>query len=332
MTAAQAVKPPTPPPPQAIPSKPTWTLKDVSSGRRDVAYRLLLAGVEGIGKSTFGAGAPGAIFLCGEDGTNHLDVKRFPPVTSWADAFRAVEVLLTEKHDYRTLVVDTLDWLESLVWEHCCRRDGKRSKAGILDIEAYGYGKGYQAAIDEWRRWMRELERLREKGISVLLLAHTHVKPFKNPLGDDFDRYELKVHGRAAGMWKEWCDAVLFANFEQFAVKEIDDPRVKAKGVASGKRLIYTERTAGYDAKNRYGLPQVLPLSWDEFEQAVRNGKPVPSERLVEQIRAGVPLLAPEDQEKCMAALGRAGLDAQKLSQLLNIVNVKAAEQAGKEG
>lgn len=303
MTTVQSQSPtPTPPRP--------FTLADVTSGKRQQPYRLLLSGTEGIGKSTFGAGAPSPLFLGAEDGTDHLDVKRLPTPQVWADVFRSISLLHSEKHDFKTLVIDTVDWLEPLCWEFICARDKK------TDIEAYGFGKGYSAALDEWRKLLRALEGLRAKGMSVVLLAHTHLRTFKNPLGDDFDRYELKLNLKAGGLLKEWCDAVLFANYETFAVKAQNS--TKAKGVSSGARYIYTERTAAYDAKNRYSLPAQLALSWSEFDTAARAGSD--PKLLLETIAAGVALLPVAEQEKVNAAVLRAKGDPSKLNILVNYV------------
>lgn len=300
---------------QAPPATPPrqFTLADVSSGKRQQAFRLMLSGTEGIGKSTFGAGAPSPLFLGAEDGTDHLDVKRLPTPQTWADVFRSVNLLHAEKHDFKTLVVDTVDWLEPLCWDYVCARDKKK------DIEDYGFGKGYLAALDEWRKLLRAFESLRAKGMHVILLAHTHLKTFKNPLGDDFDRYELKLNLKAGGLLKEWCDAVLFANYETFAVKA--QGAQKAKGVSSGARYIYTERTAAYDAKNRYGLPPTMALSWTEFETLARSGGS--AEALLASIKEALPKLDRAEQDIVAAAITRAGLDTTKLSQLLNYVVVK---------
>lgn len=329
---APAMKPPKPPPkppPQPMrnwkPPVPTWTLADVSSGVQDVAKRLMLSGIEGIGKSTFGANAPSPIFLGVEDGSLHLPVKRTPKISRWVDALHAVDLLVKETHPFKTCVVDTVDHLEPLLWDHICERDDEKS------IESYGFGKGYTAALDEWRRFLRKLEALRAKDINVLLIAHTHLKAFKNPQGPDFDRYELKLNIKAGGLLKEWCDAVLFAAYETWSVKE-DKKDKKGKGVSNGQRSIYTERTAAYDAKNRFGLPPQLPLSWDEFELAVQAGKPQDPTLLIEQINRQAALLDDGNKKKVAEAIGRASGDASKLTTLLHIVNnTPTAEQLAAE-
>ncbi len=323
-TAAKPLKPPSPIP-RAVPAvvaRPTWSLADVSKGRRDDPYRLLVAGTEGIGKTTFAAGAPKPIFLESEDGSGRLNVARFPPVERWADIAHAIDLLVKETHDYQTLVIDTVDWLEPKLWAFMCGRDQKK------DIEAYGYSKGYTHALTEWRGFIRLLEKLRPKRMHVVMLAHSHVKTFKNPQGADYDRYQLSLHEKAGGALKQWCDAVLFANYETYSVKQDEDDR-KGKGVSTGARFLHTERTAAYDAKNRYGLPPQLALNWDEFETLAKAGNPEDPAVLTAQIERQAALLEAPEQEKVKAALGRAGNDATKLSQLLHYAkNQPLADQA----
>lgn len=313
-TQPQPLKPSSPPKPSRM------TLGALVKGKIKAPMSIVLYGVEGIGKSTFGAGAPDPIFLGAEDGTKQLDVTRFPSPESWSDVQEAVRVLTQEQHSYRTLVLDTLDWAEPLLWAHICKRDQQPN------IEAYGYGKGYQAALDEWRPFLASLERLiKAKGMNVVLLAHSWIKPFKNPEGDDFDRYEMKLHAKAAGLIKEWSDAVLFTNFETFAQKDSKTKRVR--GVDSGVRLIYTKRRAAYDAKNRYGLPEVLPLSWAEFETAVERGQPNDPAALKAEIERKAKILGGEQERKTLASLENIGDDATKLEQLNNWAAAKVAEK-----
>lgn len=257
----------TAPHPKAAAPPSRMTLASITKGRQERPIRALLYGVEGVGKSSWAANAPAPIFLAAEEGTGHLDVQRFPAPQDLEEVYAALATLATSNHDFRTLVVDTLDWLEPLVWAHICQRDGYKN------IEDYGYGKGYVAALDEWRRFLAAVEKLRAaKSMHVIFLAHSLIRPFKNPAGEDYDRWELKLHAKAGGLLKEWSDVVLFANHEELAVKDGRTKRVR--GVSTGARLLYTTRSAAYDAKNRYDLPEQLPLSWDDFYQAVRAHRP----------------------------------------------------------
>ena len=296
------------------------TLASVVRGKLQQPIRVVLYGVEGIGKSTFGASAPSPIFLGAEDGTAQLDVARFPKPESFADVFEAIRVLGTSEHDFKTLVVDTLDWLEPIIWAHICERDKQEN------IEAYGYGKGYQTALDEWRKVLAALERLRQaKGMHLVLVAHSWVKSFKNPTGDDFDRYEMKLHAKAGGLVKEWADAVLFANYETYAHK--DEKTKRVRGVDTGARLLFSERRAAWDAKNRYSLPESLPLSWADFEAAVNAAHVAPTVDLRAEITRKAKELGEDTESKVLIALEKAGDNAQHLAVINNRLNALLAER-----
>jgi uncharacterized protein (UPF0335 family) len=238
----------------------------VNKGRQKKALTLTLIGVEGVGKTTFGGDSEKPIFLDIEDGSWFLDVQRFDPPEdgpwTWEDVLDCIDSLRTDKHDRKTLVVDTVDSIEPLVWRYVCKRDKKDS------IESYGYGKGYVAANDEWRVFIAKLERLKcERGMTIILLAHSQISPFKNPEGPDYERFELKLHKKAAGLIKERSDVVLFCNYETFVDKEKGEQR--HKGYGGEARVMYSERRAAYDAKNRLGLPPRMEMGWDAFWEAV---------------------------------------------------------------
>ncbi len=306
--------------PVANPAPSRMTLGSVVKGKRKQPIRCVLYGVEGIGKSTFGANAPAPIFLGAEDGTAQLDVTRFQTPETWQEILDSIRVLTNDAHEYQTLIVDTLDWAEPLLWEHICKRDQQDN------IEAYGYGKGYSAALDEWRVFLAALERMRKaKSMHLVLVAHSWIKPFKNPEGDDFDRYEMKLQAKAAGLIKEWSDCVLFANYETFANKDSKTKRVR--GVDTGARLIYTQRRAAYDAKNRYDLPESLPLAWSDFATAVESHKPADPAALKSEIERKVKQVGGEVEKTGLAALAKAEGDASKLAQLNSWANAKLAEK-----
>jgi hypothetical protein len=294
------------------------SLAKVVSGRVAKPMRVLVYGLEGVGKSTFAANAPAPIFLGAEDGTSQLDVQRFPQPGNWADVMEAVQVLTVEPHDYQTLVLDTLDWIEPLVWQQTCVAMAKPGKPPLRSIEEPGYGKGYVEAGGYWRQLTAALERLRTaRRMDVVLLAHSWIKTFKNPGGEDFDRYEMKLHKGAAGLWREWCDAVLFAAHD---VTTYEDDRKRVKGIGTGARVLRTEHNAAYDAKNRYDLPPALALDWEAFTEAASAHRPDDPERIrarLEQLLAAVP-----DDEKLQTrvrnAMEAAGDDAGELARIEN--------------
>lgn len=284
--------------------KKKYTLADVHGGKRERPFRIMVMGTEGVGKSTFAADSPSPAFLCPEDGTNQLDVQRLPTPEEWLDVFDILDIFEDET-PFQTLVVDTVDWVEPLIHAHVCKLAGK---AAIEDI---GFGKGYVAALDHWRSFLARLDALRDrKNLNVILLAHTAIRTFTNPEGDNFDRYELKVHKGAAGLMKEWCDAVLFARREIATAKDGS----KAKAFSDGQRVLHTEWAAAYDAKNRYGLPPSIPLHWETFEAAMRAGHgPSARQQLMELL-----VTRPDLEEQISRGLEWAGSDEAKVARVLN--------------
>lgn len=304
----------------APPRQNRMTLASVVRGKQTAPYRILIHGVDGVGKSTFGADAPAPIFLGTESGTNHLDVARFPMPEAWLDVLDAIQSLTADPGGFKTLVVDSVDWVEPLIWSHVCEQAGAKS----IEEVGGGFGKGYTAALDAWRQFLAALERLqRTRGMNVILVAHSLIKPFRNPEGEDFERYILKLNEKAAGLLREWSEGVFFCNYRTFAVAQKGK---RTRGVSDGARMLYSQRTAAYDAKDRYGLPDSMPLSWAEFEAAAVRGEPAAASDLVEAIKANASRLSAELQRKAVEYLADAGTDATKLSKLNTWVQTKLGQ------
>jgi len=221
--------------------------------------KIVVIGVQGIGKTTFGATFQDAVLLPVEDGASAVDVNAFPLATSYQAVIDTITAL-HEDHPYKTLVVDSLDWLEPLIWEITCQANEKPS------IESFGYGKGYTEADKYWRVVMGGFDSLRaNKGMHVVLLAHSEVKTVTPPDSDQYDRYQMRLHKRALGLWSEWADVVTFLTYKISIKKEskgFGSDRARAQG--SGDRVIYTTERPAWDAKNRWGLPDEIFIGKDE--------------------------------------------------------------------
>lgn len=273
----------------AAPRASRMSLTNVVKGPLSTPVTAIGYGLEGVGKSTFAAGAPNPIFFGCDKGTSRLDIARMPEPRSWDEVLEGLSVLEHEAHEYKTLVIDTLNSLEPLCW--------LKVTNGVCSIEEYakGYGRGHNAALDHWRVMISALERIKERrGIHVILLAHTLVKNFNNPLGPNFDRYEIAMNHKAAGLFKQWVDFVLFMREEAFG--KADDQK-NIKGTSTGARFIHTQWSAAYDAKARGWLPAQVPLSWNEFFTAAHEGPKRKAEFLA-QIEAGLAELADAEVEK----------------------------------
>lgn len=235
---------------------------------------ITVYGGGGIGKSSFAAAAPAPIFIQTEDGLGSIDTSSFPLAKSYGDVVGAIEALLTEQHAYQTVVLDSLDHLEPLVWAETARRHNK------ADIEAFGYGKGFLFAQDVWRELLAGFIALRERGLAVILIAHSDVKRFEDPATEGYDRYVLKLHKGASALIVESSDIVGYAA-ERVITKTSDAGFNKqiVRGVSTGERLLHVTEKPSHIAKNRYSLPDALPLSWDVLVAAMNASLTTPAAR-----------------------------------------------------
>jgi hypothetical protein len=231
------------------------------------APRLFVYSVEGIGKTTFAAGAPAPIFIQTEDGLGSLDVPHFPLAAHIDDVTDAIGALYTEQHEYQTVVLDSVDWADALLWQDI------EAKHEAKDL---AYGKGAMLAADRWRQILDGLNALRnDKGMTVILLGHCQIKRFDSPETEPYDRYMPKLQDRSSALIREWVDAVLFANYRTVVKKtDVGFNKEIARGITTGERLIYTAETPAYMAKNRYSLPASLPLSFDALAGAITSSQP----------------------------------------------------------
>lgn len=293
----------------------------VKETRRAAPVRMLVHGGGGVGKSTLGAAAPDHLFLSAEDGLANIDARAIEPAPkNWAEVLAALEwVAANEKPG--TLVVDSLDWLEPLCWKHVCEI---ANSSKIKSIEDFGYGKGYIAALDQWRIFLARLRALHAAGWRIVLIAHSVRKKVQNPAGDDYDAWQIKLHEKAAGLLKEWVDVVAFAEHE---ISVVLDDNKRAKGKATGRRILRCNPSAAYDAKTRYAMPRALPLDWAAFEAAVANGSRSPLVRLREELELALAEANAELREKAAAFLAERGETVASLSEALETVNAYLAEQ-----
>ena len=233
-------------------SKSTPSLA-IRRGRITRPQKVVIYGPEGVGKSTLAGHAPEPVFLDTEGGTHHLDVARLDAAATWEEITAAIAQLAKADHPFKTLVIDTADWLEKRLAEHLCRKSNKES------IEDFGYGKGWVILAEEFARFLTSLDSLTARGMHVVFLAHSTVKKFEAPdQAGSYDRFELKLSKQNAPLLKEWADLVLFANF---VTRIAEKDNGKMRGIGGKERVLFANHSAAYDAKNRHGLPDKLPFT-----------------------------------------------------------------------
>ena len=259
-------------------------LAEVSDGGSKLPYRNVVIGVDGVGKTSLGASAPSPIFLLarGETGLETLiesgqlgKTKHLPVAESWEDVLGATRALLDGAHKYKTIVVDTANGVERLTHEHVCRRDFGNVWSGEDGFLAYN--RGADVALTDWREFLGLLDQLRAaKQMQIVLLVHSRVRNFRNPEGADFDRYTADLNEKTWSLTSRWCDLVLFANSQ---VTTTTAGKGRREGVGGQERVLFTERTAAWDAKNRLGLPPKISMgssgaeAWANLTKAIASAR-----------------------------------------------------------
>lgn len=237
--------------------------------------KIILYGVEGIGKTTFGATFDAPVLLPVEDGAAAIDIDAFPLITNFDQIVSAIEALHGE-HNFKTLVVDSLDWMEGIVWKKVIADNPTTEKGKpVSSIEDYGFGKGFVMADDQWRYIVGGFDSLRlNRGMNIVLLAHSEVKRIEPPETDPFDAYQMRLQKRACAFFKEWADNLLFCNYRVSVQKTAEGfGNERVRGVGTGDRVIYTTKRPAWDAKNRWDLPEEIYVgkdrTWAAFHKAL---------------------------------------------------------------
>ncbi len=195
-----------------------------------------------------------------------IDVPHFPLATTLDEVWQYIQAIIDQKHDYKTFVIDTIDWMEKLIWAETCKEANLQGGTEKKSIEDFGYAKGYIFALKHWDRLFCSLDKIRNKGIAVLVLAHNEIKTFSPPDGEAYDRYQIKLHRHAATRLSEWADVVLFANFVVYTYKD----GLKQKATGSSERIIHTTNSPAWQAKTRYILPEQLPMDFSKLMEEIK--------------------------------------------------------------
>lgn len=230
-----------------------FDLKQLQAGGEIKPPRILIYGVQGIGKTDFAASFPAPIVVQTEDGlAGFPNVVATPVCKTYEDVMGWLTTLATTPHEFKTLVIDSMDWFEPLIYRAVCR------KANVSSLEELKYGKGYVMAMDFWRDFIDAINYLRnECDMAIVEVSHSSVKRYNSPENDPYDRYQVKLYDKAAELLQEHSDLVIFCNY-RVIVQQKDaggfNNKVN-KAVGGQQRFMYTQERPAFHAKARYDMP-----------------------------------------------------------------------------
>lgn len=218
---------------------------------------ITISGPPKIGKSSFGQQANNPAFIQTEDVGDGITAFKTPLLTSFSAVLESLEWLGTNQHDFKSVVTDSMDWMERLIHKQICAENN------VSNLEKIGYGKGYIMAVDLWTKYIDCVKYLRDtRNMMIINVAHTQIKRFENPETEPYDRYELKLHKAASDLIMESSDIILFANYFVGVTKTETGgfKKTRTRAVGSGERVLYTEERPAFKAGNRFNLPPEIPF------------------------------------------------------------------------
>lgn len=242
----------------------------IIKGKKIKPLAILLYGIHGIGKSTFALDAPNPIYV-GSEENDELDVHRMPKVQAWTDLVSQLNWLLTNDHEYKTLVIDTVDALEQVAQKEILKKAPGKTMATAFE----GFGKAYIQMSDMFLA-IRDnyIVPLREKkGMNIIILAHAEKNKHEDPMtGTSYDNYSTTMHKRVKPIFEDWVSAIFFATWE---LMKSETSSGKERAIGDGTRIIYTEERPSHIAKNRFDLPYQIEFikgeTWREVTSLIKD-------------------------------------------------------------
>lgn len=228
---------------------------------------LLVHGMEGMGKSTFLSRFPMPVAILTERGLpKGIALDAFENVDSRDGVFNALRDFYQDQCGYESLIIDTVDALETHLIEYVCAKNNWRN------IEQPSFGKGWLALDEEWHRYVRALRAIGDKGVTVVQACHTEIVRIDDPRAPSYTSYQPRLHKRARAIVMDAADAVFFLSDDLRVLTESGGfgERIRASA-GSGQRFLFTERRPAFAAKNRFGMAEKIPLPLNfDFSELAR--------------------------------------------------------------
>jgi adenylate kinase family enzyme len=252
-------------------------------------------GPNGVGKTTLACAFENAVIVDLENGSGFVDNVERIKADDVKDFQSFMDFLNNEmlgNHDFKTLVIDSVEALESLIHQKVC------SDHQVSGIESVGFGKGYVYSRECMESVMQTLGRIRDqKGMNIILVAHSVTKTHNDPNENvSYDRYILRANDKLASIVKDYSDSIFFLTYKVDTVKIKDKEKVKAYG--DGGRILYTEWRPGFDAKSRYPLDFEIEFELSKIAEVVEKLKPTKPEDVYKQCLSLVAQIQEQDKKE----------------------------------
>jgi hypothetical protein len=210
---------------------------------------ILLYGSPKLGKSSFASKAPGSLFFECEPGLNHLEVFKVPTY-SWEAFLEACKLVAKGDHNFKTIVIDTVDNAFKMCSDYVCAKHGIEYEGDM------GHGKGWALVKNEWHR---VLTRLASLPYGLILISHAVDKTIETRTGE-YTKTQPSLPDRARNVVLGLVDIILYG--DSVAKKD-------AAGNVTIERVVRTKPHPTYEAGDRTGrLPELLPLDYEQFVKA----------------------------------------------------------------
>ena len=220
---------------------------------------ILVYGAEGRGKTTFALKSDNPLALLLERGLPRgVTVDAVEGVDSFDGVMNALRDVYADRGEYQSLVIDTVDMLEAYLIEHVCAKNQWKS------IESPSYGKGWVAADDEWRRFVRAITSIRDKHVmTIVLVCHAAVERIDDPRAPTYTSYQPRLHRRARALVMDAADAVFFLAEDIRVITESGGFNDRTRASSAPGRFLFTEGRPAFAAKNKFGMPEKMPIPLD---------------------------------------------------------------------
>ena len=236
----------------------SFSLNKIQKGIKREPRKIIIYGPPKLGKSTLSGSTKNALMIPTEDRVAHIDCDKTPVAKSYADVMGVFDVLLKEKHGYKRIILDTLDWFEPLLHEYICHEKGFKSLTDDHNKEtAFQKGLKYHA-VSGWKAFLYNCDVMRENGFDVIFIAHSAVISVSPPDSDSYDKYVMKIDKNALAIVEEWADVIAFYDKEIFVKNEDKGLSKKGKAISKNSRVLnLSGQSAAMISGNSYGLPDV---------------------------------------------------------------------------